>query len=63
MQKTWNWLSGKKTAISIIYGAVVAYCNAKGYVDPELMILLSTLGGVFFGVGIGHKIDKSLNKD
>lgn len=62
MQKFWNWLDGKKTAISLIYAAVLGYCQAKGYVDPDLLVLLSTLGGIFFGIGAGHKIDKALNK-
>ena len=60
--KIWNWLSGKKTAISIVYGAILTYCNSMGYVGPELLVLLSTIGGVFFGIGVGHKIDKAINK-
>lgn len=60
--KFWNWLDGKKTYISLIYGAILTYCSAKGYVDPDLLVLLSTVGGILFGIGAGHKIDKAVKK-
>lgn len=59
--KLWKWLSGKKTAISVMYGAILMYCQSKGYVDPELLILLSTIGGVLFGIGAGHKLGKAMD--
>ncbi len=57
--KFWNWLNGKKTVISLIYFAVLAYFQTKGYLDPALFTLLSTVGGVVFGIGVGHKIGKA----
>jgi len=57
--KLWNWLNGKKMGISMIYAAMLTYCHAKGYVDPDLLILLSTTGGIMFGIGAGHKIGKA----
>lgn len=60
--KIWNWLSGKKTPISLIYAALLTYCQSMGYVDPALLVLLSTIGGILFGIGAGHKIDKFVNK-
>ena len=61
MQKVWNWLSGKKTVISLIYAAILTYCSSMGYVGAELMILLSTIGGVLFGIGAGHKLGKAMD--
>ncbi|MGR3177844.1 MAG: hypothetical protein ACUZ8E_07280 [Candidatus Anammoxibacter sp.] len=62
MKNIWKWFDGKKTAISLIYAAILGYCQVKGYIDPDLLVLLSTLGGILFGIGAGHKIDKALKK-
>ena len=59
LKAVWQWLNGKKTAISLIYAAILTYCQTQGYVNPDLLILLSTLGGILFGIGAGHKIGKA----
>ena len=62
MKNLWNWLNGKKTIISIIYGAIITYLQVSGILGPNELVLLSTIGGAIFGIGIGHKIDKALAK-
>lgn len=58
----WQWLNGKKLYISLIYGAILTYCQTQGYVNPDLFVFLTTLGGILFGIGAGHKIDKIVKK-
>lgn len=58
-KKIWDWLNGKKTIISVIYGAVITYLGVSNILGPNELVLLSTIGGALFGVGIGHKIGKS----
>lgn len=58
MLKIWDYLNGKKTIISAIYFALLSYSQAKGFVGPEEMTLLSTIGGTMLGIGVGHKIGK-----
>ena len=60
--KFWNFLNKKKTIIALIYAAILTYCQAKGYVDPDLLVLFSTIGGIIFGIGAGHKLGKALDK-
>lgn len=60
--KVWNWLDGKKTYISLIYAAILTFMSAKGYVDVDVLLLLSTIGGILFGIGTGCKIDKAAKK-
>ena len=62
MKAFWNWLNGKKTAISIIYGAIITYLHVSGFLGTNELILLSTIGGVLFGIGVGDKISKALAK-
>lgn len=57
-KKIWNWLNGKKTAISAIYFAVLSYSQSKGFIGPDEIYLLSTIGGIMLGIGVGHKIGK-----
>ena len=57
--KIWNWLNGKKTAISAIYFAMLSYSQSKGFIGPDEISLLSTIGGVMLGIGVGHKIGKA----
>ena len=62
MKNLWNWLNGKKTAISAIYFAVLSYSQLKGFIGLEEITLLSTIGGVMLGIGVGHKIGKAENQ-
>lgn len=62
MKSIWNWFSGKKTIIGLIFAAVVTYLKMNGYIDESLAILLGTISGLIFAVGVGHKIEKRVKK-
>ena len=42
MQSLLDFLRGKKSAIGTITGAVITFCLARGYIQADVAMLLST---------------------
>lgn len=47
------WLSGKKTSIAMILGAILNFITIKGYVDTDTSYLISA---ILIALGVGANI-------
>jgi hypothetical protein len=64
MKKIWQKLNGKKTVIGISLHAVwfVANMVFKDFATMDEVLTGHALIGTITGVGIGHKINKSIER-
>lgn len=62
MKKLWNFLSGKKSVIAGVLAITFGFLQAKGVIDAETASYLLGLATLILGVGVVHKIGKSVKK-
>ena len=55
-----RWLDGKKTIIGLILSALITFLSSEQYINENMTLLLGTISGIIFAVGIGHKAKKNL---
>lgn len=53
MKKFLKFINGKKTSIATVCGLVLAFCQARGYLDPDVSVLIA---GVLAALGISVNI-------
>jgi uncharacterized membrane protein YfcA len=54
----WKWLDGKKSVIAAVAGVLLAWVQAKGWVDEVTAMALASILTAITGVAVGHKIVK-----
>lgn len=60
MEKVWNWLDGKKTAIGAVVSLLTAYLISKGLIGEAEQVLALGLSTFLVGGGLVHKAAKSV---
>jgi len=62
MKNLWNWLSGKKSVIAGILALTIGFLQVKHVLDEQTATFLLSLSALLLGVGVVHKIKKSIDK-
>ena len=56
----WAWVNGNKTTIGAVSSLIVNSNYVEGLVtNPDLYTLCQGIAGLFFTIGIAHKIQKA----
>lgn len=63
MSRLFGWLSGKKRALAAIGGCVLAWAQAKGWVDPSTAIMLASVLSVLTGIAVADAARKGSLSD
>lgn len=58
MKSIWTFLDGKKSAIAAIAGTVLAWAQAKNWVDDSTAMMLAGVLTGITGIAVGHKMVK-----
>jgi hypothetical protein len=61
MRELLLWLSGKKTTIAMILGAILNFITTKGYIDADMSYLISAIL-IALGVGANIYTNKIFNR-
>jgi uncharacterized membrane protein (DUF441 family) len=57
----WKWLDGKKSVIAAVAGVVLAWVQARGWVDDSTAMMLAGVLTAITGVAVGHKVAKGVS--